>query len=143
MHPMRHRVFIVALAIAALTALPSNGRAVTVQNQLVAHNVPYVIGFHPLHSSAQPYLGQLYLNFNHGIVSGTYTDMSIRPGSPFAYMTNIPVSGGVSDGQITLNVRTVTFRGTFNGTTMHGSATIHGQIFTFSAQRGKPGSGGR
>jgi hypothetical protein len=135
---MNRRFFLAALAIAPALALPCNVRALT--SQTVAHNVPYVIGFHPLHSSQTPYLGQLHLNFNRGIVSGTYSDLSIRPGSPFANAHNIAVTGGVSGSQITLNIRQVTFRGTINGNKMEGSATIRGTIYTFAAQQGAPGN---
>jgi hypothetical protein len=138
---MNRLVFLVALAIALPFAFPSQAGAVAVNGEATAHNVPYVIGFHPLHSSQSPYLGQLHLNFNKGIISGTYTDLSIRPGSPFANATNIPVSGGLSGSQITLHVRQVTFRGTLTGEKMSGSATIRGSIYTFHAQQGTPGSG--
>jgi hypothetical protein len=83
----------------------------------------------------------MHLNFNNGIVSGTYTDLSVRPGSPFANAHNISVSGGVSGGHVTLIIRQVTFKGTMHGEKMSGSATIRGSIYTFSAQQGTPGSG--
>jgi hypothetical protein len=127
-----------ALAVAVPAVLVTGARAVTTQN---ARSVPYVIGFHPLHSSQTPYLGQLHLTFNNGIVSGTYTDLSIRPGSPFANAHNIPVSGNVSSSHITLIVRQITFRGTMSGDKMSGSATIRGSIYTFEAAQGTPGSG--
>jgi len=130
---------ITSFAIALLVSLPVTARAVAVNG--TAHNVPYVIGFHPLHSSQTPYLGQMYLSFNHGIISGTYTDISIRPGSPFANAHNIAVSGGLSGSQVTLHVRQITFHGTLTGEKMSGSATIRGSIYTFAAQQGTPGSG--
>ena len=130
----------VALAVALSGALTSAADAVAVQG--VVRDVPYVIGFAPLNSSTQPYVGQMHLNFNNGIISGRYTDISIKPGSPFANGYNLPVSGGVSgDGNVTLIVRQVTFRGTMKGTWMSGSATIHGRIYTFEAEQGSPGSG--
>jgi len=129
----------IAIAVALLVCLPATARAVAVSGN--AKNVPYVIGFHPLHSSQTPYLGQMHLNFNHGIISGTYTDISVRPGSPFANATNIAVSGGLSGSQVTLNIRQITFRGTLSGEKMSGSATIRGTIYTFAAQQGTPGSG--
>jgi hypothetical protein len=129
----------IGVAVAFALALPVNVRAVAVQGNV--RNIPYVIGFHPLHSSQTPYLGQMYLNFNHGVVSGTYTDLSIRPGSPFANAYKIAVQGGVSGSNITFTVRQITFRGTMNGNKMSGSATIRGGIYTFSAEQGTPGSG--
>jgi hypothetical protein len=136
---VRHWILVVGLAVASSLALTSSAKAVAVSG--VAHNVPYVIGFHILNSSAQPYLGQMHLNFNNGIVSGTYTDISIKPGSPFANAHNIAVSGGVSSSHITLNIKSITFRGTMSGAKMSGSATIRGSIYVFEAHQGSPGSG--
>lgn len=103
----------------------------------VVHNVPYIIGFRPLNSTEQPYVGQMYLNFNNGIVSGRYTDISIRPAGPFANQTNIPVSGGVSNGNVMLTIRQITFRGTMNGEWLNGNATIRGRIYVWEAEQGK------
>ncbi len=136
---MARRFFYTGLAVAMWLALPAHVQAVSVEGSV--RNVPYVIGFHPMHSSQHPYVGQLHLNFSHGVISGTYTDISNRPGSPFANAYNIPVTGGVSGSNVTLNIRQVTFRGTINGNKMSGSATIHGSIYTFAAQQGTPGSG--
>jgi hypothetical protein len=105
----------------------------------VVHNVPYVIGFRPLNSDEQPYVGQMSLTFNNGIVSGKYTDISIRPGSPLANQINIPVSGGVSDDHVTLIIRQITFRGSLKDEWMSGSATIRGRIYVFEAEQGSPG----
>lgn len=103
----------------------------------VVHNVPYIIGFRPLNSVSQPYAGQMYLNFNNGIVSGRYTDISIQPASPFANQTNIPVSGGISNGHVMLTVRQVTFRGSQSGEWLSGNATIRGRIYVWEAEQGK------
>jgi hypothetical protein len=137
---MIRQVSFLAAVMAISLALPAAVQAVSVQSG-VARNVPYVIGFHPLNSSQHPYLGQMHLNFNHGVISGTYTDISVKPGSPFANAHNIPVSGGVSNSQVTLIIRQVTFRGTISGEKMSGSATIRGSIYQFAAQQGSPGSG--
>ncbi|HEY2476319.1 MAG TPA: hypothetical protein VGI19_16140 [Candidatus Cybelea sp.] len=133
--------FLIGLALALRFAFPLNAGAVAINSSATAQNVPYVMGFQPLHSSQTPYLGQLHLNFNKGIISGTYTDLSTRPGSPFANARNIPVSGGLSGERVTLIIRQVTFRGTLTGEKMSGSATIRGSIYTFHAQQGTPGSG--
>jgi hypothetical protein len=127
-------------ALSLVVALPSSARAVTahVPN---ARNVAYVIGFHPLHSSTQPYLGQLHLNFANGIISGTYTDISVKPGSPFANAHNLSVSGGVTSDHVTLIIKNVTFKGTMTGQKMSGSATIRGRLYQFEAHPGSPGSG--
>ncbi len=104
-------------------------------------NVPYVIAFRPLNSTQEPYVGQMFLNFNNGIVSGRYTDLSIRPGSPFANQTDVPVSGGVSDGNVQLVIRQHTFQGTMKGDWMSGNVTLRGRIYVFEAEQGKaPGT---
>ncbi len=136
---MTRQLFVLGFAITLPLVFPSIARAVAVQG--VANNVPYIIGFHPLHSSQTPYLGQMHLSFNKGIVSGTYTDISTRPGSPFANAHNIAVSGGLSGSQITFHIHQVTFRGTLSGEKISGSATIRGTIYAFTAQQGTPGSG--
>ncbi len=129
-----------ALMLAMVVAFPPSARAVTSQVPN-ARNVAYVIGFQPRHSSPQPYLGQMHLNFADGIISGTYTDISIKPGSPFANAHNLSISGGVSSAHVTLIIRNVTFKGTMNGQKMSGSATIRGTIYQFEAHPGSPGSG--
>lgn len=131
------------LTIALLVALSSNARAVTTSNAPPNEkNVPYVMGFNPLNSSAHPYLGQLHLTFNDGVLSGTYTDLSIKPGSPFANTHNITVSGNYSGSHVTLIIRHITFRGTFSSPSkMSGSGTIRGSIYVFEAHKGSPGSG--
>ncbi|MBV8245190.1 MAG: hypothetical protein JOZ38_04660 [Candidatus Eremiobacteraeota bacterium] len=135
---MIRSTFIAACAIVLLIGATPAARAVANGN---ARNVPYVIGYHPLHSSQQPFLGQLHLNFNNGIISGTYTDISVRPGGPLANAHNVAVSGGLSGSQVTLHIRQVTFRGTFSAAKMSGSSTINGSIYTWEAQQGSPGSG--
>ena len=137
---MPRLALIVGCALALSGGWPYAARAVAVNGTGTAQNVPYVIGFRPLHSTQTPYVGQMHLNFNKGIISGTYTDMSVRPGSPFANVHNAAVSGGLSGSQITFNIRQVTFRGTLTGEKMSGSATIRGTVFTFNAQQGTPGS---
>ena len=136
---MRLRFFQLLLASALILAFPSAAGAVAVQG--VVHNVPYVIGFRPMHSQTQPYLGQMSLNFNNGVISGRYTDISVKPGSPFANAVNLPVSGGVSESHLTLIIRQVTFRGSLKDEWMSGSATIRGAIYVFEAEQGSPGSG--
>ena len=136
---MRHWFFVLALAVAIPLALPSNVGAVAVNG--VAQNVPYVIGFHVMNSSSHPFLGQMHLNFNNGIISGTYTDISVRPGGPLANVRNAPVSGGISSSHVSLHIRSVTFRGTMSGDKMSGSSTINGTVYVFEAHPGSPGSG--
>jgi hypothetical protein len=76
------------------------------------------------------------LKFDHGIVTGTYISESIRP-DPL-YGRTIAVSGGVSQGQITLNLQApggFTVRGTLAGNgEISGTATIKGQFYSFMAK---------
>ena len=109
--------------------------------QAVARNVPYVAAFAPLNSSAQPYSGNMKLNFNHGTISGTYTDTSLKPGGPLYNRRDIPVSGGVnSSGHATLLIGPLSFHGTLSGQWFSGSATVNGRIYTFKARQGSPGN---
>ena len=108
-----------------------------VSTQGVVHNVPYVIAFRPLNSSQQPFVGQMFLTFNNGIVSGKYTDISVKPGGPLANALNVAVQGGVSgDGSVMLKIRHLTFRGTMKGEWMSGSVTVRG-IYVWEAEQGK------
>lgn len=140
---MTRAFFFSALLVALSAVLPSSAGAVeSISAHTVARDVPYVIGYHPLHSMQHPYLGQLHLNFNNGIISGRYTDISVRPGGPLANARNVAVSGGLGgDGHVSLIIRQITFRGSMRGAVMSGSATIRGQIYAFEAHQGTPGSG--
>ena len=138
---MKRRIGVLAGAVAFALGVPSSVRAVAING--VVKNVPYVIAFRPLHSQKEPYVGQMHLNFTNGIIQGTYTDISIRPGGPFANAHNISVTGGVSPSHVTLIIRQVTFRGTASGERMSGSATINGAMYTWEAHQGSPGSGAR
>ncbi|MGC2130789.1 MAG: hypothetical protein WA629_11910 [Candidatus Aquilonibacter sp.] len=108
--------------------------------QPVTRNVPYVAAFTLLNSNAQPYSGNMTLNFNHGKISGTYTDTSLKPGGPLYNRRNVPVSGGVnSSGHATLLIGPLSFHGTLSGEWFSGSATVNGRIYTFKARQGSPG----
>jgi len=106
----------------------------------VARDVPYVAAFTPVNSNAAPDSGTMKLNFNHGIISGTYTDTSIKPGAPLYNRRNVPVSGGVdSSGRANLIIGPLSFRGTLEGPLFSGTATVHGRRYTFKAHQGTPG----
>jgi hypothetical protein len=136
---MTRRILLLGLMSAAPLAFPSNAHAVVTTG--VVKNVPYVIAFRPINTQQHPYLGQMNLNFNNGIIQGTYTDISVRPGSPFANAHRITVTGGVTSSHVTLTIRQVTFRGTASGERMSGSTTIRGAIYSWEAHQGSPGSG--
>jgi hypothetical protein len=87
-------------------------------------------------AQGEPFTGTLKLSFNHGIISGTYVSNSVRPdplrGRPIA------VSGGVSEGHVTLNFSAsggFTVRGTLaEDGEISGTATIRGRFFSFLAK---------
>jgi len=106
----------------------------------VARNVPYVAAFAPLNSKAHPFSATMQLNYNKGIVSGTYTDTSSKPGSPLANRRNVALTGGLGDnGVLHFAVGTLSFRGTLQGVWIKGTATSHGRNYTFEAKQGAPG----
>ena len=137
---MPQRFLALACAVAILAGFPPAARAVVAVHGN-AQNVPYVMAFAPLNSNAHPYAGTMHLTFNNGIISGTYTDISIKPGSPFANAHNISVQGNISTSHVTLIIRNTTFRGSMSADKMSGSATIRGIIYEFAAHPGSPGSG--
>jgi hypothetical protein len=87
--------FLYALALAPAFAAVEHGRA---------WQATYVAAYQPTFGrQGVPYSGTLKLKFNDGIVSGTYAAESVRP-DPL-YGRTINVSGGVSQGHITLDFR--------------------------------------
>ena len=117
--------------------------ALTLQSALAAvehgrvWQATYVAAYQPTFGrQGVPYSGTLKLKFNNGIVSGTYLSESVRP-DPL-YGRTIKVSGGVSQGQITLDFKAsggFTVRGTLaeNGE-ISGTATINGHFYSFLAK---------
>ncbi|MGC1381217.1 MAG: hypothetical protein WA814_09395 [Candidatus Baltobacteraceae bacterium] len=83
-----------------------------------------------------PLSGIMKLNFNHGIVSGTYDSTSVRPDPMRGRIVN--VSGNVSKGQIMLIFHgpgTFTVRGTLDeDATISGTTTIGGTFHSFLAK---------
>lgn len=97
----------------------------------------YVAAYQPTFGAQRvPNSGTLKLKFDHGIISGTYVSESVRP-DPL-YGRTIAVSGGVSEGHITLNLQApggFTVRGTLGGNgEISGTATIRGQFYNFIAK---------
>ncbi len=97
----------------------------------------YVAAYQPTFGPGRaPYAGTMKLRFNHGVVSGTYTAESVRPDPLYGRI--IAVSGGVSEGHITLNLQApggFTVRGTLSGDgAISGTATIKGQFYNFQAK---------
>lgn len=133
------RLWAAALLFAAAffgTALRSDA----ISTNAEVRNVPYVVAYQPSigGNGGTPYSGKLILNYNHGIVSGRYTDESIKPGAPFAQRPNTSVSGGVDGNRIHFTIGgSFTFNGTIEGETISGSATYRGRIYNFMAKQGK------
>jgi hypothetical protein len=97
----------------------------------------YIAAYQPTFGVQRvPHSGTMKLNFNNGIVSGTYVSESVRP-DPL-YGRTIGVSGNVSEGQITLIFQTAggfTVRGTLAGDgEIAGTATINGSFYDFLAR---------
>jgi hypothetical protein len=129
------RSSVVAL-LAALTLLPATPALAVVLHGHV-WEATYVAAYQPTFGPAKvPYSGILKLKFNRGIISGTYQATSVRP-DPL-YGRTIPVSGNVSEGQITLNFSSFggfTVRGTLAGDgEISGTATIKGSFYSFLAR---------
>jgi hypothetical protein len=127
-----YRPLLVAL-LAATQTIPASAVVVTGRVWQATYIAAYQPTFGP---SRAPYAGMLKLHVNHGIVSGTYTSESVRPDPLYGRI--IPVSGGVSQGHVTLNLQAsggFTVRGTLAGDgTISGTATIRGQFYNFHAK---------
>jgi hypothetical protein len=121
---------------ALLYALTLQPALAAVEHGRVWH-ATYVAAYQPTFGrQGVPYSGTLNLKFNNGIVSGTYRSDSVRP-DPL-YGRTINVSGGVSEGQITLDFKAsggFTVRGTLAGNgEISGTATINGHFYSFLAK---------
>jgi hypothetical protein len=130
---MKLRTAAVLTALIAAQALPA--AAVVVHGRV--WQATYVAAYQPTFgTSGVPYSGTLKLKFDHGIISGTYTAESVRP-DPL-YGRTVSVSGGVSEGRVTLNVQApggFTVRGTLSGDgEISGTATIRGSFYNFLAK---------
>ncbi len=127
------------VAVFITTPFVSMPPAGAVQTTGVARNVQYVAAFEPLFNASIPFSGRIVLNFNNGIVSGSYTDMSIQPNAPFTNRVNVPISGGVDGDNIHFTIGgTFTFNGKIEGDTISGSATYRGKVYQFLARQGVP-----
>ena len=119
---------IFAVALLSLTL------ALTVHS--VERNVPFAAAFYPPNSSAHPYSGEMTLNFNHGAISGTYTDTSVKPNGPLYNRRNVGVSGGINaSGAVTLLIGSFSFNGTLEGQVLSGIFRANGRTYTFKAHQ--------
>jgi hypothetical protein len=130
---MKTRHVLLAAALVAAQTIPA--LAVVVHGRV--WQATYIAAYQPTFGPARgPYAGTMKLKFDHGIVSGTYTAESVRPDPLYGRI--ITVSGGVSEGHITLNLQApggFTVRGTLsNDGEISGTATVKGQFYNFQAK---------
>lgn len=130
---MKLRVGALLAALIAVQMLPA--KAVVVHGRV--WQATYVAAYQPTFGPSRvPYAGTLKLKFDHGIISGTYVSDSVRP-DPL-YGRTIAVSGGASEGHVTLNLQApggFTVRGTLSGDgEISGTATIRGSFYNFLAK---------
>ncbi len=124
-----------ALLVVLFAAQASTALAVVMHGRV--WQATYVAAYQPTFGPSRvPYSGTLKLKFDRGIISGTYTSESVRP-DPL-YGRTIAVSGGVSKGQVTLDLNAMggfTVRGTLSGNgEISGTATIRGSFYSFLAK---------
>jgi hypothetical protein len=129
----RQAVVVFAVLFLVLTTQP----ALAVVERGRVWQATYVAASQPTFGrQGVPRSGTMKLKFDHGIVSGAYVSESVRP-DPL-YGRTISVSGGVSQGQITLNLQApggFTVRGRLAGNgEISGTATIKGQFYNFLAK---------
>jgi hypothetical protein len=133
MKPYRTAAFALLLAAPALPVFA----AVSILVHSSVWSATYVAAYTPTFGPNRvPFSGTLKLNFNHGIISGTYVANSVRP-DPLNGRTTL-VSGGVSHGQIHLIFQApanFTVRGTLaENAEISGTATINRRFFSFLAK---------
>ncbi|HEY6326235.1 MAG TPA: hypothetical protein VIW73_06965 [Candidatus Cybelea sp.] len=130
---MKLRAGALLVALIAVQALPA--KAVVVHGRV--WQATYVAAYQPTFGASRvPYAGTMKLKFDHGIISGTYVSESTRP-DPL-YGRTIAVSGGVSEGHVTLTLQApggFTVRGTLSADgEISGTATIRGSFYNFLAK---------
>lgn len=118
-----------------MTALASFALTLAVITHAPVWSATYVAAFQPqLGSQGVPYSGIMKLNFNHGIVSGTYESTSVRPDPMYGRIIN--VTGTLSKGSMILHIASLTI---LNGSmaqngTISGTATWQGRLWNFLAK---------
>ena len=140
---MRKHAFSFLFAIVAVVASASPAFAIATHSAQPV-TVNYVAAFEPQFRNAFPFSGTMEMTFREGIVSGTYRDMSIRPGGPLHNGMNLPITGGTSGGNINFRIGSdFRVQGTIaQDGTIQGTAQYAGRLYNFLAKVGTPGSGG-
>jgi hypothetical protein len=141
MNLFKWRQAMLPLALVAFFSVSGPALAVTNAGG-VPTATPYVAAFTPTFGiQGVPYAGTMQLVVQNGIVSGTYTGISVRPDRLNDRI--VPIVGTVSDsnGQMQFHVGGALW---FNGTmyadgTISGTATYYGRFYDFLAKPGVPG----
>jgi hypothetical protein len=97
----------------------------------------YVAAYQPqFGTQGVPYSGVMKLNFNHGIISGTYDSESSRPDPLRGRVVNL--TGTISGEHVSLRFSMSSFtlsNGTINGHgTIQGTADYQGHLYNFMAK---------
>lgn len=103
------------------------------------HTATYAVSYNTrTRPSSTPFTGQMTLTFNNGIISGRYTDTSIRPGGPLANMRNEMVSGGMSNGAVNLTIGRFSVHGSIHDNAISGTMLVRSTPFDFRARPTTP-----
>jgi hypothetical protein len=130
-----YRTAALALLLAS-SALPAPAVVTTLVHRQV-WSATYVAAYQSQFGArGVPFTGTLKLNFNHGVINGTYVAHSVRP-DPLVGRTTL-VTGTLSHGQIRLTFQApggFTVRGTLaEDAHISGTATVRGSFFSFLAK---------
>jgi hypothetical protein len=115
--------------------LTTGAQALAVAGHGPVWSADYVVAYQSTFGAqGVPYAGDLKLSVNHGIITGTYTSISVRP-DPY-YGRIIQVTGGVKGGGINLRIGNISLP---NGTiakdgTIQGTANWNGKLYNFLAK---------
>lgn len=128
-----YRILTIAAVVAVVAGVPSAAIA-------QRHTVEYVVGYQAKYRpTGTPFSGRMTLTFNNGVISGRYTDTSIRPGGPLANVRNAMVSGGVTNGNVSFTIGTrFSVHGTIHHGAITGTALLRHAVFDFHARPGTP-----
>jgi hypothetical protein len=129
------RIAAAAAVAAAIGPLPAGAVA-----NYGPHTVPFVVAYSRTVRGGVPYSGVMTLTFNSGgIITGRYTDTSVRPGGPLANARNVFISGGITHSNIHFTIgQRFDVKGTIANGTITAMAIVRGIFFDFKAKRGTP-----
>ncbi len=130
-----YRILTVAATAAVVAVIAAEPYAAIAQR----HTVDYVVGYQTrFRPTGSPWTGRMTLTFNNGIISGRYTDTSLRPGGPLANVRNATVTGGETNGNIRFTIgHHFSVHGTISEGKINGTAMVRSTAFDFHAAPGK------